>query len=63
MDGIFDYAEAVAELERIAAKAEDPATGIDDIDSYIRRSDELIKACRAYLRSARERLDSFDEDI
>lgn len=54
----FDYAEAVAELESIAEKVEDPRTGIDDIDRYIRRSHELIEACRAYLRGARERVDS-----
>ena len=53
----FDYTKAVEELESIAAKVEDPQTGIGDIDRYIRRSDELIEACRAYLRGARERLD------
>ena len=53
----FDYMKAVEELESIALKVEDPQTGIGDIDRYIRRSDELIEACRAYLRGARERLD------
>ncbi len=52
----FDYKKAVEELESIAAKVEDPDTGIDDIDRYIRRSEELIEACRAYLRGAREKL-------
>ena len=54
----FDYAKAVAELEAIAAKVEDPQTGIEDIDSCIRRSEELISACRAYLRGAREKLET-----
>lgn len=54
----FEYAKAVEELEAIAAKVENPETGIDDIDKYIRRSDELIEACRAYLRGAREKLDA-----
>ncbi len=53
----FNYADALAELEAIAAKVEDPATGIGDIDKYIRRSDELVAKCRAYLRSARENID------
>lgn len=53
----FDYAKAVAELEKIASAVEDPSTGIDDIDKYIRRSDELIGQCRQYLRSAREKVD------
>ena len=52
----FDYNKAREELESIAAKVEDPDTGIDDIDRYIRRSEELIEACRAYLRGAREKL-------
>ena len=52
----FDYNKAVEELESIAAKVEDPDTGIDDIDRYIRRSEELIEACRAYLRGVREKL-------
>jgi len=57
----FDYAKAVEELEAIAAKVEDPQTGIDDIDRYIRRSEELIAACRAYLRGVRERLDDMND--
>ena len=60
MKGEFDYAKAVEELEAIASKVEDPQTGIDDIDRYIKRSDELISACRAYLRGAREKLDSMN---
>ena len=53
----FDYAKAMEELEAIAAKVEDPKTGIDDIDKYIKRSEELVSACRQYLRGAREKLD------
>ena len=52
----FEYTKAVEELESIAVKVEDPNTGIDDIDKYIRRSEELIEACRAYLRGVREKL-------
>ena len=56
----FDYTKAVEELELIAAKVEDPDTGIDDIDRYIKRSEELIEACRAYLRGARQKLDGLE---
>jgi exodeoxyribonuclease VII small subunit len=56
----FDYAKAVEELEEIASKVEDPQTGIEDIDKFIKRSEELISACRAYLRGAREKLDSMN---
>ena len=57
----FDYKKAVEELEAIAAKVEDPSTGIGDIDKYMKRSQELIEACRAYLRGAREALDAAEK--
>ena len=56
----FNYTKAVEELESIAAKVEDPQTGIDDIDRYIKMSEELIEACRAYLRGAREKVDNMN---
>ena len=58
MEQKFDYSKAIEELEAIAAKVEDPKTGIDDIDKYIKRSEELISACRDYLRGVREKVDS-----
>ncbi len=57
MEDRFDYAKAVEELESIAAKVEDPQTGLDDIDKYIKRSQELLETCRAYLRGTREKLE------
>ena len=54
----FDYAKAIEELEAIASKVEDPATGLDDMDKYLSRSAELVEACRTYLREARTKLDS-----
>ncbi len=51
MENTFDYAGAMSELEKIAQKVEDPSTALDDIEKYIRRSDELIAACREYLRT------------
>lgn len=60
MEEKFDYRKAVEELESIAAKVEDPDTGIDDIDKYMKRSKELLEACRAYLRGARGKLDVFN---
>ena len=57
MEKKFDYNEAVAELEKIAARVEDPATGLDEIDRCIRRSDELIRQCREYLRTVRDTID------
>jgi exodeoxyribonuclease VII small subunit len=56
MEKKFEYAKAIEELESIATKVEDPKTGIEDIDKYIKRSEELVAACRDYLRGAREKL-------
>ena len=56
----FDYAKAVEELEKIAAKVEDPATKLDDIDALVARSNQLLKDCRAYLRSVKDRIDKLD---
>ena len=58
----FDYSKAVEELEAIVSKVEDSQTGIGEIDAYIKRSEELVAACRAYLRGAREKLDNVDND-
>ena len=58
----FDYAKAVEELEKIAAKVEDPATKLDDIDALVARSNALLKECRAYLRSVKERIDKLEVD-
>ena len=52
----FDYNKAIEELEAIAAKVENPQTGVGEIDKYMKRSQELLEACRAYLRGARESL-------
>ncbi len=52
----FDYAAAVAELEKIAATVENPETPVDDIDKYLKRSEELIASCRAWLRGIREKV-------
>ena len=54
----FEYTKAIEELESIAAKVEDPQTGIGEIDIYMKRSQELIEACREYLRGARSKLEA-----
>ena len=62
MEEKFDYAKAVEELEQIAAKVEDPATKLDDIDALVARSNALLKGCRAYLRTVQEKIDKLDEE-
>ena len=62
MNEKFDYAKAIAELEAIAAKVENPETKLDDIDALISRSRELLKACREYLRTVKDKIDSLDKE-
>ena len=58
----FDYQKAVAALEEIAVKVEDPSTGLEDIDRYVKQSEELVTKCRAYLRTVRDKVDSAFEE-
>ena len=62
MDKKFDYAKAIAELDEIAAKVENPETRLDDIDALVVRSKELLKQCREYLRTVKEKIDSLDQE-
>ena len=62
MSDKFDYAKAIAELEEIAAKVENPETKLDDIDKLVGRSRELLEQCRNYLREVKEKIDSLDKD-
>ena len=61
MEKKFDYDAAVAELEAIAAKVEDPKTAVEDMEKMIRRSAELVAACRGYLRGVREKVDEIEK--
>ena len=62
MSDKFDYAKAIAELEEIAAQVEKPETRLDDIDALVGRSKELLKQCREYLRTIKEKIDSLDKE-
>ena len=53
----YDYAKAMAELEGIAVKVEDPKTSLEDIGALVSRSKTLIEQCRNYLRSVRESIE------
>ena len=62
MEKKFDYAKAIAELEEIAAKVENPETRLDDIDALVVRSRELLKQCRNYLRTVKDKIDTLDKE-
>jgi len=57
MEEKFDYSKAMKELEEIASKVENPQTSLDDIGTLVKRSKELIKACREYLRGVRQSME------
>ncbi len=59
---MFDYAGAVAELEKIAAAVEDPKTPLEDIDAHLHRATVLVKQCQLWLRGVRERTLNLDSD-
>lgn len=56
----FNYDAAMAELERIEAKVKDPSTPLPEMDALIKRSSFLVEACRKYLRSQREMIESYE---
>ena len=58
----IDYAKAIAELDEIAAKVENPETKLDDIDALVGRYKELLKQCKDYLRTVKEKIDSLDKE-
>ncbi|MBP5636434.1 MAG: exodeoxyribonuclease VII small subunit [Bacteroidales bacterium] len=58
----FDYAKAIAELDEIAAKVENPETKLSEIDALVNRSRQLLKDCREYLRTVKEKVDALDRD-
>jgi len=62
MNPKFDYAKAIAELEEIAAQVEKPQTKLDDIDALVGRSKELLKQCREYLRTVKDKIDNLDKE-
>ncbi len=62
MSDKFDYAKAISELDEIAAKVENPETKLDDIDVLVGRSKELLKQCKDYLRTVKEKIDSLDKE-
>jgi len=58
----FDYSKALAELDEIAAKVENPETKLSDIDALVSRSRQLLKDCREYLRTVKEKVDALDKE-
>ena len=62
MEEKFEYGKALEELEAIAAKVEDPAVGLDEVEKLVERSRELTAQCRAYLRGVQQKVESIASD-
>ena len=62
MEEKFDYSKAIAELEEIAKKVEQPETGLDDVDTLVSRSKALLKQCRDYLKDVKEKIDALEDE-
>ena len=54
MEKQFDYAKGLERLKEIALLMEDPGTPLQELDRYLRESEEISGECRAYLRTIRE---------
>lgn len=53
----FDYNAAVAELEKIELRVQDPSTPLEETVKLLERSRTVVEECRNYLRSVRESLE------
>lgn len=60
MEEKFDYAKAMAKLEKMAVDAQNPATPLEDVGAMVKESKTLVKDCREYLRSLRETMEKED---
>ena len=56
MEEKFDYSKAIAELEEIAKKVEQPETAL------VSRSKALLKQCRDYLKGVKDKIDSLEDE-
>jgi exodeoxyribonuclease VII small subunit len=63
---IVSYAEAIAEIEDIVEKIENNQLDVDELAVNVKRVAELIKLCKAKLRSTEEEVEKilkeFDDE-
>lgn len=51
------YEEALAKLEELVAKIEDPATDLGGIGEEVKKAMELVKYCKACIAGTKEELE------
>jgi exodeoxyribonuclease VII small subunit len=54
----LNYADAVAEIEKISALLEKGDVSVDELTAHIKRATVLIQWCRGRLRSTQEEIDN-----
>jgi exodeoxyribonuclease VII small subunit len=63
---IISYAEAIAEIEGIVEKIENNELDVDELAINVKKVAELIKLCKAKLRSTEEEVEKilkeFDDE-
>ena len=59
----INYSEAIAEIEMIVEKIENNELDIDDLAQNVRRVAELIKFCKAKLKTTEEEVEKILKDF
>lgn len=57
------YSEAISEIEEIVAQIESNELDIDDLTEKLKRVSELLKFCKAKLRSTEEEVQKIMKDF
>ncbi len=53
-----DYKRNIERLKEIEAQIKDPSFSVDSLEDLLLESESIVKACKEYTRSLREKLDS-----
>ncbi len=53
-----DYKKDVKRLKEIEAQIKDPSFSVDKIEELLLESESIVKECKEYTRTLREKLDS-----
>ncbi len=59
----LSYSQAIAEIESIVEKIENNELDIDELASNVKRVAELIKFCKAKLKSTEEEVEQILKDF
>lgn len=57
------YAEAISEIEEIVEKIENNELDVDELTENVKRVSDLIKFCKAKLKSTEEEVDKILKDF